>query len=135
MTTTPTTGRALESTERRTGRPPAPAVTAAALSIVLALFGGYGAIYFSGLEGWNDTVITFVTTYEAISVFAVVSAVALLRGSGHGRVGLVAYGVFMVVFTIMKLVTIQEVEAIPFGVVGLVIVGLALHGRTRRFAA
>ena len=135
MTTTPTTGHVVESAERRIGRPPAPAVTAAVLSILLALFGGYGAIYFSGLEGWDDTVITFVTTYEAISAFVIVSAVALLRGSSHGRVGLVAYGAFMVIFTVMKLLTIQELEAIPFGVVGLVIVGLALHSKTRRFAA
>ena len=135
MTTTPTTGHVVESAERRLGRPPAPAITAAALAILVALFGGYGAIYFTGLEGWDAAGITFVTTYEAISIFAVVSAVALLRGSSHGRVGLVAYGVFMVGFTIMKVLTIQEWEAIPFGVVGLVVLGLALHGRTRRFAA
>lgn len=118
----------------RRGRPPAPAVTAAVLAILLSLFGGYGAIYFTGLEGWDAAGVTFVTTYEAIVVFALASAVALLRGSSHGRVGLVAWGIFMVGFTIMKVVTIQELQAIPFGVVGLVVLGLVLHPATRRWA-
>ena len=115
-------------------RPPAPALTAGVLSILLALFGGYGAIYFTGLEGWDAAGITFVTTYEAISLFAVVSGVALLRGSSHGRLGVVAYGLFMVGFTVMKLVTIQEWEATSFGVIGALVLGLALHRRTREFA-
>jgi hypothetical protein len=115
-------------------RPPAPALVAIGLTTVLALFAGYGAIYFTGLEGWDAGGITFVTTYEAISLFALTSAVALARGSSHGRVGLVAYGIFMLGFTVMKLVTIQEWEAIPFGVVGAVVLGLALHPRTRAFA-
>lgn len=115
-------------------RPPAPAVVAIALSTVLALFAGYGAIYFTGLEGWDAPGVTFVFTYEAVSLFALASAFALARGSSHGRVGLVAYGIFMVGFTVMKLVTIQEGAAIPFGVVGALILGLALHPRTRAFA-
>lgn len=115
-------------------RPPAPALVAIGLTTVLALFAGYGAIYFTGLEGWDAFGITYVTTYEAIVLFALASAFALARGSSHGRVGLVAYGIFMVGFTIMKVLTIQEWEAIPFGVVGAVILGLALHPRTRAFA-
>lgn len=115
-------------------RPPAPALVAIALSTVLALFAGYGAIYFTGLEGWDAAGITFVTTYEAVSLFALASAFALARGSSHGRVGLGAYGMFMIGFTVMKLVTIQEMSAIPFGIVGAVILGLVMHPRTRAFA-
>lgn len=132
MTSTTSTTTHAELAGRR--RPPAPAIVAIALSTVLALFAGYGAIYFTGLEGWDAAGITFVTTYEAVSLFAITSAVALARGSSHGRVGLVAYGIFMVGFTVMKVVTIQEWEAIPFGVVGAVILGLAMHPRTRAFA-
>ena len=132
MTSTTSTRTTSELTARR--RPPAPALVAIGLATVLALFAGYGAIYFTGLEGWDAFGITYVTTYEAISLFALASAVALARGSSHGRVGLIAYGIFMVGFTIMKLVTIQEWEAIPFGVVGAVVLGLALHPRTRSFA-
>ena len=116
-----------------TARPPAPALAAGLLTILLGVVGGYGAIYFTGLEGWDDAGITFVTTYEAIAAFAVVSAVALLRGSSHGRVGLVAYGLFMIAFTVMKLVTIQEWEATTFGVLGAVVLVLALRPRTREF--
>lgn len=118
---------------RVSGRPPATAVAASALSILVAIFGGYGAIYFTGLEGFDAAGITFITTYEAIVLFALVSAVALLRGSEHGRLGVVCYGIFNVGFTAMKLITIQETEAIPFGVVGLIVLGLALHPTTRRF--
>ena len=132
MTSTTSTRTTAELTVSR--RPPAPALVAIGLSTVLALFAGYGAIYFTGLEGWDAFGITYVTTYEAISLFALASAFALARGSSHGRVGLVAYGIFMVGFTIMKVLTIQEWEAIPFGVVGAVILGLALHPRTRAFA-
>ena len=132
MTSTTSTRTTSELTTRR--RPPAPALVAVGLTTVLALFAGYGAIYFTGLEGWDAFGITYVTTYEAIVVFALASAFALARGSSHGRVGLVAYGIFMVGFTVMKVLTIQEWEAIPFGVVGAIILGLALHPRTRAFA-
>lgn len=132
MTSTTSTRTTSEPTT--SGRPPAPALVAVGLTTVLALFAGYGAIYFTGLEGWDAFGVTYVTTYEAIVVFALASAFALARGSSHGRVGLVAYGIFMVGFTVMKVLTIQEWEAIPFGVVGAVILGLALHPRTRAFA-
>jgi hypothetical protein len=133
--TTISTGSDAAATTSRPGRPPAPVLVASVLTILLCLFAGYGAIYFTGLEGWDASGITYVTTYEATIVLALVSAVALLRGSAHGRVGLVAWAAFMVVFTIMKLVTIQELSAIPFGVVGVVVGVLALHPATRRYAA
>jgi hypothetical protein len=131
-TSTRTTGTTPDLTTRR--RPPAPALVAVGLATVLSLFGGYGAIYFTGLEGWDAFGITYVTTYEAISIFGLVSAVALLLRNDHARVGVIAYAVFMVGFTIMKVVTIQELQAIPFGVVGLVVLGLALHPATKRWA-
>ena len=40
------------------------------LAVLLSLFGGYGAICFTGFEGWDAASVTFVTTYEAIVVFA-----------------------------------------------------------------
>ena len=116
-----------------TARPPAPALTAGLLTILLGVVGGYGAIYFTGLEGWDDAGITFVTTYEAIAVFAVVSGVALLRGSSHGRIGVVAYAVFMIGFTLMKLMVVQEWEATTFGVLAALVLVLAQRPRTREF--
>jgi hypothetical protein len=74
-----------------------------------------------------------VTTYEAIAAFAVVSAVALLRGSSHGRVGVISYAVFMIAFTLMKLVVVQEWEATTFGVLAAVVLVLATRPRTREF--
>lgn len=133
-TTSSTNSTATSKAGPRPTRPPAPALAASALTVLVALAGGYGAIYFTGLEGWDDLGITFVTAYEAIVIFALASAIALARGSGHGRVGLVAYGIYNVGFTVMKLVTIQEWEAIIFGIAGAAILVLALHPRTRAFA-
>lgn len=128
--TTPTTVSAAPASLRRS---PATAWTAAGLSALVATVGAYGSIYFTGLEGWDAMGITFVATYVSICVFGVVCAVALARGSESGRLGLVAYGLFTVAFTIVKIVTIQEWEALAFGVVGAVVLTLALHRRTRSF--
>ena len=116
-----------------TARPPAPTLAAGLLTILLGVVGGYGAIYFTGLEGWDDAGITFVTTYEAIALFAVVCGIALLRGGNHGRLGVVAYAVFMIGFTLMKLVVVQEWEATTFGVLAAVVLVLALRPRTRAY--
>ncbi|MFP5334588.1 MAG: hypothetical protein ACLGIV_04675 [Actinomycetes bacterium] len=114
-------------------RPPGTAIAAAGLACLVAMVSAYGAIYFVGLDGYDDIGVTFLTVFLSVAAFAVVSAVALLRGSSHGRVGLVAYGLYMLVFMAMKLLSVQELEAIPFGVVGAAVLVLALHRRTREF--
>jgi hypothetical protein len=123
------TSTTLTTTRRRPGT----VVAATALTTLLALVGGYGAIFFTGLEGWDATGITFVTTYDAIALFGLVSAWAMFLGNAHGRVGVVAYAIFMVGFTVMKVLTIQELQAIPFGVVALGVIAGALHPRTRAY--
>jgi hypothetical protein len=114
-------------------RLPAPAVTAGILALLMAAFGGYGAIYFTGLEGWDDFGYTYVTTYECIAVTGVLSAIALLRGHRLGLVGVLWFATFQVVFTACKLVTIQETEAIPFGVAALVVLALATRPSVRSY--
>ena len=116
-------------------RPPAAAVTAALLTLLASAMGAYGAIYFIGLEGWDDLGITFVTTYEYIALTGLVSGVALFRGSRLGWVGVLWYAAFQVAFTACKLLTIQEVEAIPFGVVGVVLLVLATRPSVRAYAS
>ena len=74
-----------------------------------------------------------VTTYDAVALFGLVSAWAMFLGNAHGRVGVAAYAVFMVGFTIMKVLTIQELQAIPFGVVALGVLAAVLHPRTRAY--
>lgn len=131
MTAPTTTARPADPTGAR--RPPA-ATAAAVLGVLLALAGGYGALYFTGLEGWDESAVRFVTTYAAWSVLGVVAGLATWVGHRHGPAGLVAYGLFMVVFAVMKVLSIAEWEAIPFGVAGLVVALLALTPGTRRFA-
>ncbi|RYU14117.1 hypothetical protein [Nocardioides iriomotensis] len=123
----------MTSTTLSTTRRPATVVTATALTTLLALVGGYGAIFFTGLDGWDAAGITFVTTYDAIALFGLVSAWAMFLGNAHGRVGVAAYAIFMIGFTVMKVLTIQELQAIPFGVVALGVLAAALHPRSRAY--
>ena len=73
--------------------------------------------------------------YEFLAALGLVSAIALLRGRSLGQAGTVVYALWMTVFTAFKVGYIHETEAIPFGIVGLVILGLALAPATRRFAS
>jgi hypothetical protein len=115
------------------GRAPATVLAASGLSILVAGFGAYGAVYFTGLEGFTDLGLTFLVAYEFLSVLGLVSAIALLRGRAAGHLGVLAFGLWMTVFTVFKVAYIHEAEAVPFGVVGLAILALALAPATRRF--
>jgi hypothetical protein len=122
-----------ETTASTRRRLPAPALTAAVLVLLMGAMGAYGAIYFTGLEGWDDFGYTYVTTYEYLAFTGVVSAIALLRGHRLGLVGVLWFATFQVVFTACKLVTIQEVSSIPFGVAALVVLALATRPSVRAF--
>lgn len=126
-----TTLTASPATTSASTRLPLPARVAAVLVALMSTFGAYGAIYFTGLEGWDDFGITYVTAYEFISLTGLLAALALFRGHHLGWVGVAWYAVFQVVFTTMKWVTIQEVSAIPFGVAGLVVLGLVTRPSVR----
>jgi len=113
---------------------PSPAALGASgLALLAALVGGYGAVYFTGKEGWTDLGVTFVTAYLFLSGLGVVSAVATLAGRAFGRAGLLAFGVWMVVFTTLKLVAWQETEAVAFGVAGLAVLVLASRPSVRAY--
>jgi hypothetical protein len=124
------------TTDRR--RPPAAAITAIVLTMLAAVVGAYGACYFTALDGWTPISETFVATYLAFGLFGLVSAGSLLFGTGSlrsaARYGVAAYGVWMIYFTIFKLVRFSEFQAIPFGVVGLLIVIMSLARPTRTWA-
>lgn len=114
-------------------RPPATVIVASVLTILLASVGTYGALYFSGLDGYDPVDATFLSMYVYLSAIGIVSVIAQLRGSAVGQAGVIVWGLFMALFTLVKLVTIQETEAISFGVVALIVVALELAPRTRRF--
>lgn len=116
-----------------TRRPPATVIVASVLTVLLASVGTYGAIYFSGLDGYGSVDATFLSMYGYLSLIGIVSVIAQFRGSGIGQAGVIAWGIFMALFTLVKLVTIQETEAIGFGVVALIVVALELTFPTRRF--
>jgi len=135
--TTHTTAQ-VPGTTARTGsaRPPATAVVSASLACLAAAVGGYGAVYFTGLDGgFTQIELTFLVAYEFLAALGLFSAIALLRGRALGQAGTVVYGTWMTVFTLFKVGYIHETQAIPFGIVGLVVLGLALAPATRRFAS
>jgi len=125
-----------QTTARR--RPPATAVVAIGLTVLAAVVGGYGACYFTGLDGWTPISETFVVTYLAFSVFGLAVVGSMVFGSGSlrsaARYGLATYGVWMIGFTAFKLVRFSEYQAIPFGIVGLAILVLSLSRPTRSWA-
>lgn len=114
-------------------RPPATVIVAAVLTVLLAAVGTYGAVYFSGLDGYDPIDATFLSVYGYFSLVGAAAAITQVRGSRIGRAGVIMWSVWMVVFTLVKIVTIMETEAIPFGVVALVVLALTLAPPTRRF--
>ena len=129
--TTLTHTHGTDSSTRR--RPPATVIGASALTALIAAVGAYGAIYFTGKEGWDAAGATFVATYEFITLAGLVSAVAFLRGHALGRVGVIVYGIWMTYFTVFKITAIQEWEAIPFGAIALTALFLATRRSARDY--
>jgi hypothetical protein len=129
------TGAHTTTTTGAVRRPSPAALVAAGLVGLTSAFGAYGSIYFTGLEGWDAFGITYVTIYVFVALTGFVAAVALARGQRLGLVGVTWYAAFNVVFTSMKLITIQEGSAIPFGLVALVVLGLVTRPSVRRYAS
>jgi predicted CDP-diglyceride synthetase/phosphatidate cytidylyltransferase len=123
----PGTGRPVRT------RPPVAVVSAVALTVLVTAFGAYGAVYFTGLDGWNEIGLTFLVAYEFLTLLGLVSALAFARRSPIGHAGLVTYAVWMNVFTVFKVGYIHEAEAVPFAVVGLLILGLTLSRPARGY--
>lgn len=109
-------------------RPSATVITTSILLGVIAAVGGYGAIYFTGLEGWSGIGLSFVVAYEFLSLTGLVAVVAYLRGHPLGRPAVIFYATWMIYFTLFKLIAFQELQAIPFGAIAT----LALLLTTRR---
>lgn len=118
---------ALTDSTTTSRRPPATVLVASILTGLTAAFGAYGAIYFTGLEGWDMAGLTFVVTYEFIALCGLLGAVAFTRGHRLGRTGVIVYAIWMLYFTTFKVAVVNEWEAIPFGVVA----ALALVAATR----
>jgi hypothetical protein len=114
-------------------RPPATVIIGSILTVLVASVGTYGAIYFSVLDGYDPVDATFLSMYGYLSLIGIVSVIVQWRGSAIGQAGVITWGIFMALFTLVKLITIQETEAIGFGVVALIVVALELTPPTRRF--
>ncbi len=120
-------------TETHTGRPPLTVLAGSILTGLITAFGAYGAIYFTGLEGWDAAGATFVVTYEFITLCGLLAAIAFARGYRLGRTGVIVYGIWMVYFTAFKVIAIQEWQAIPFGVVAILALVCATRPSARAY--
>lgn len=125
MTTTRTAAaRPASSTGRRR---PASALVAATLTLLSAAVGSYGAVFFSSGDGISNMEANFLLGYLAISAYGVVCALWLLRGAEPGRVGVVFYGAWLLLFNAFHVLFIQDLGALPFGLIGA---GIALAAMT-----
>jgi len=95
--------------------------------------GGYGAIYFTGLEGWDGIALCFVISYEFLAVSGLIAIATFLRRHRLGGPGVMMYAVWMIYFTIFKVVTFHESQAIPFGVIASVALFLATRPSARAY--
>jgi hypothetical protein len=108
------------TTSAPTRRRPASTLIAAILLGLIAAIGGYGSIYFTGLEGWTALGVCFVVAYEFLTLTGLIAVVALLRNHPLGRPGVMLYAAWMIYFTLFKLIAFHELQAIPFGVIAAV---------------
>lgn len=131
-TTGPGTGLAPGSTKGlAAGRRRPAAVVASVLVALIAAVGGYGAIYFTGLEGWDGIGVSFVVAYEFLSLIGLVAAVAHLRGHRLGRPAVILYATWIIYFTLYKLIAFQELQAIPFGVLAAIALACVIRPPAR----
>ena len=108
--------------------------TLAVIVALLALVTSYGAIYFSfyfedpdpGVGTW-----VFVTVFLGLNVIAAVAARGLVARNETGRRVLLGYTVLGILWCIAKLVFWSETEALVFGALNVVCLGLLLAPRTR----
>jgi hypothetical protein len=119
------------TTTRR--RPPATVIAASILLGLIAAVGAYGAIYFTGLEGWSGLGLSFVVSYEFLAVGGLIAIIAFLRGHRLGRPGVTVYAIWMIYFTLFKLIAFQELQAIPFGVIATTALVLITRPSSREY--
>lgn len=130
LTEQPSTGTGPTNARSRP-RPAGTAMVAAALAFLIAGVGGYGSVYFTGLEGWDAMGATYVAIYLWIAGSGAVAAAGFLYGSWLGHAGMTWFGAWAVVFTLFKIASIQEWEASAFGVVGLILLVLVSRPSAR----
>ena len=129
LTTGPTTDPTTDPTTGHRRRPAA--VVASVLVALIAAVGGYGAIYFTGLEGWDGIGVSFVVAYEFLSLIGLLAAIAHLRGHRLGRPAVVLYATWIIYFTLYKLIAFQELQAIPFGVLAAIALACVIRPPAR----
>jgi hypothetical protein len=96
---------------------PARAKVAAGLAVPLGLMGLVGAVIF-----WEWSWLTWVAVWGGAQAAAALIAAALIFAGRQRGVALLRYAMISeLVFTAMKLVFWQEVEAASFGVVALAV--------------
>ncbi len=128
MTTTHSTPITTAAARRRR---PASTLIAAILLGLIAAVGGYGSIYFTGLEGWTALGVCFVVAYEFLTLTGLIAVVAFLRNHPLGRPGVALSATWMIYFTLFKVIAFQELQAIPFGVIAGVALVMVIRRPTR----
>lgn len=125
-------------TDTTNTRPVAVTAVLVLTSLVAAVTSG-GAIYFSlfwseapAVNAWT---VLFAVAFVAVAVAGVLAAWALVHGSERGRLGVIGYAAFGILFTLAKLIWWQETEAVLFGALDVALLLLVSGRRVRSWTA
>ena len=114
-------------------RPPAAAIVAVALQVLVGSITSFGGLYF-GLQAGGAWIVSAVLFAAAWPLW-IVSAVGLTRGSGPAHKIAVGLAAALLAFSISKIIWIHESASYLVASVDLVLLACLMAVSTRRFIA
>jgi len=121
---------ALEATRTR---PPASAIAAAALQVLIGTVTSFGGLYF-GLQA-GGAWIASATLFAVAWPLWIATAIGLARGSARAREIAVALAAALLAFSTFKIIWIHESASYLVACLGLVLLACLTAAPTRRFTA
>lgn len=121
----------------RRSRPPVTVLVAAGLQMLVAVLTTVAVFYFSLVDGARPALavgLAFIAVYWSANVIGVAGSVGLLRRRDAGRRILLGYGIYQLLFSLLKIVVWHESASYLFIGVGLVLIALVAAPSTRSWA-
>jgi hypothetical protein len=108
------------------------------LQMLLAAVTTIAVFYFSLIDAAKPALpvgLAFVAVYWSANAIGLAGSVGLLRRRGLGRTVLVGYGVYEILFSLLKILVWHESASYLFIGVGLVLIALAAAPSTRTWTS
>ena len=119
-------------------RPPVTVVAAAGLQLLYAAVTTVAVFYFSLVDAAKPPLaggLAFVAVYWSANAIGVAGSIGLLRRRELGRRVLVGYGVYGILFSLVKILVWHESPALLFAALDVVLIALAAAPSSRRYAS